>query len=143
MLRQQFILALDGELDVIGALEKRDREAVRYGVGRAGEPAAAVPAAAPAPPRILWHPSSEPGRQVVEVRAGDRAGLLAMLTGVFERAGVDIEWAKITTLGSSVIDVFAIAAPPSAVACDALERELHGVLPAPRLSAWPSADATA
>ena len=143
LLRQQFILALDGELDVIGALEKRDREAVRYGVGRAGEPAAAVPAAAPAPPRILWHPSSEPGRQVVEVRAGDRAGLLAMLTGVFERAGVDIEWAKITTLGSSVIDVFAIAAPPSAVACDALERELHGVLPAPRLSAWPSADATA
>ena len=79
----------------------------------------------------------------MEVRAGDRAGLLAMLTGVFERAGVDIEWAKITTLGSSVIDVFAIAAPPSAVACDALERELHGVLhgvlPAPRLSAWPSA----
>jgi [protein-PII] uridylyltransferase len=131
LLRQQFILALNGELDVVGALEKRDREAVRYGTGRAGDPGLAVPAAAPAPPRILWHSSSQPGRQVVEVRAADRPGLLAMLTGVFERAGVDIEWAKITTRGSSVIDVFAISSPASAVACDALERDLYAVLPAP------------
>ena len=64
----------------------------------------------------------------MEVRAGDRAGLLAMLTAVFERAGVDIDWAKITTLGSSVIDVFAISTPASAVACDALERDLYAVL---------------
>ena len=115
---------------MIAALQKRDRESVRYGTGRAGDPGLAVPAAAPAPPRILWHPSSQPGRQVVEVRAGDRAGLLAMLTAVFERSGVDIEWAKITTRGSSVIDVFAIANPASAVACDALERDLYAVLPA-------------
>lgn len=36
LLRQQFILALDGELDVIAALEKRDREATQYGTGRVG-----------------------------------------------------------------------------------------------------------
>ena len=54
-----------------------------------------------------------------------------MLTGVFERAGVDIEWAKITTIGSSVIDVFAITAPASRAAREALESELYAALPAP------------
>jgi [protein-PII] uridylyltransferase len=68
---------------------------------------------------------------LVEVRASDRTGLLAVLTAVFERAGVDIAWAKITTLGSSVIDVFAISDPDSPAAGDALERDLYAALPAP------------
>src|SRR3546814_3188574 len=48
---------------------------------------------------------------VAEIRATDRAGLLAVLTRVFERAGVDIAWAKVTTLGSSVVDTFGIVLP--------------------------------
>lgn len=131
LLRQQFILALDGGSDVIAALQKRDREAAQHGTERAGHPKIAVPAAAPAPPRVLWHEPDPAGRQLVEVRAADRAGLLAVLTSVFERSGVDIDWAKITTFGSTVIDVFAISAPGSAAARDALERELHAALPAP------------
>jgi [protein-PII] uridylyltransferase len=131
LVRQQFILALDGELDVIGSLQERDHETARYGSNPAGPPNPAVPAAAPAPPKILWHDGGQPGRQLVEVRASDRTGLLAVLTGVFERAGVDIAWAKITTLGSSVIDVFAISAPDSATAADALEHDLYAALPAP------------
>ena len=131
LLRQQFILALNGELDVIGALQKRDRETVLHGTDRAGEPKLAVPAAAPAPPRILWHAVTDTGQQLVEVRASDRTGLLAVLTGVFERAGVDIEWAKITTFGSSVIDVFSVSAPASQAAREALESELYAALPAP------------
>jgi [protein-PII] uridylyltransferase len=131
LVRQQFILALDGELDVIGSLQERDHETARYPSGPAGPPNPAVPAAAPAPPKILWHDGGQPGRQLVEVRASDRTGLLAVLTGVFERAGVDIAWAKITTLGSSVIDVFAISAPDSATAADALEHDLYAALPAP------------
>ena len=90
-----------------------------------------MPAAAPAPPRILWHDGGQPGRTLVEIRASDRTGLLAVLTAVFERAGVDIEWAKITTLGSSVIDVFAIPTPGSTAAGDSLERDLYAALPAP------------
>jgi [protein-PII] uridylyltransferase len=131
LVRQQFILALDGDLDVIGSLQKRDHETARYGSGPAGPPNPAVPAAAPAPPKVLWHDGGQSGRQLVEVRASDRTGMLAVLTGVFERAGVDIAWAKITTLGSSVIDVFAISAPDSATAADALERDLYEALPAP------------
>ncbi len=134
LLRQQFILALDGELDVIAALEKRDREAALYGTGRVGEHKPAVPVnSAPAPPRVLWHEGSGPGQLVVEIRTTDRTGLLAMLTGVFERAGVDIAWAKITTLGLAVVDVFGISVA-EADAVDgvraALGRELLAVLPA-------------
>ena len=85
----------------------------------------------PAPPKILWHDVDDNLRQLVEIRACDRTGLLAVLTAVFERAGVDIALAKITTLGSSVIDVFAISALDSTVARDALEQDLYAALPAP------------
>lgn len=133
LLRQQFILSLDGELDVMGALDKRDREAAQYGTGRAGEPKPAVPVnSAPAPPRVLWHAGSGPGRLLVEIRTTDRTGLLAVLTGVFERADADIEWAKITTLGSSVVDVFGISVPALSSVGDVREvlgRELYAVLP--------------
>ena len=37
LLRQQFILALDGDLDVVDSLERRDREAAATNTARAGE----------------------------------------------------------------------------------------------------------
>ncbi|BBZ75099.1 bifunctional uridylyltransferase/uridylyl-removing enzyme [Mycolicibacterium anyangense] len=133
LLRQQFILALDGELDVIASLEKRDREAAQYGTGRVGESKPAVPAnSVSAPPRVLWRDGSGPGQLLVEIRTTDRTGLLAILTNVFERSGVDIAWAKITTLGSSVVDVFGITVPALSSLDDVratLERELYAVLP--------------
>ena len=136
LLRQQFILALGGELDVIAELEKRDRDTAAHGGRRAGERKQAVPIGATAPPVIIWHPGSgESGTDRlarVEIRTADRTGLLAVLTAVFERAGVDIYWAKIVTLGSSVVDVFAVPELPAATR-EALERELVAVLPAPAL----------
>ncbi len=136
LLRQQLILAMDGDLDVIAALDRRDRDAATN-PARPGEAPDAVPVnRVPAPPRVLWHDGSAADHPVVEIRAADRPGLLAKLTGVFERAGVDIEWAKVTTLGSSVVDAFCIVVPPLAVD-DAdelktrLERDLYAVLPTP------------
>lgn len=130
LLREQFKRALDDELDVFDALEKRGRTAAAHSGRHAGERPPAVPATAPAPPVVLWHDEAVPEAAVVEIRSGDRTGLLAMLTRVFERAGVDIAWARITTLGSSVIDVFAITDPGSA-GRQALEGDLYSVLPAP------------
>lgn len=133
LLRQQLILALNGELDVMASLDKRDREAMHSGQGRVGDPKPAIPAlSVPAPPRILWHESNTPGQLLVEIRTNDRTGLLAILTGVFERAGADITWAKITTLGSSVIDVFSVSVPAFTTSDDAkglLEQDLQAVLP--------------
>jgi [protein-PII] uridylyltransferase len=134
LLRQQFILALDGELDVIASLERRERDAAQYGTGRVGEAPAAVPVnQVPAPPRVLWSDGAAPGALIVQIRATDRAGLLARLTAVFERDGVDIAWAKVTTLGSSVVDAFCISVPEegSAAVRDELERDLFAVLPTP------------
>ena len=137
LLRQQLIQALDDDLDVIALLDQRHREATRHGSGRAGEVLAAVPAnQVPAPPRILWRDGSAPGQLLVEIRSTDRAGLLALLTRVFEKAGIDITWAKVTTLGSSVDDVFCVV-PPALGTSDVerlratLERDLLSVLPAP------------
>ena len=132
LLRQQFILALDGEVDVLASLDRRDRDAAQHGTTRAGDVPAAVPINhAPAPPRILWSEGAEPGELVVQIRTTDRAGLLARLTAVFERDGVDIAWAKVTTLGSSVVDVFGITADGDGAVRDELERDLFAVLPAP------------
>jgi [protein-PII] uridylyltransferase len=137
LLRQQFIQALDDDLDVIGILEQRDREATQYGSGRVGEVLAAVPANhVPAPPRILFHDGSAAGQLLVEIRSTDRTGLLAVLTRVFEKANVDIAWAKVTTMGSSVDDVFCVVAPSLGRGDidglrGPLEHDLVSVLPAP------------
>lgn len=138
LLRQQLILAVEGDLDVVATLVQKEADAGPVS-SRAGEVRAAVPVNAPAaPPRLLWHDGrrSESGAQeaTVEIRSADRAGLLAMLTGVFERAGVDIAWAKVTTLGSSVIDAFGIVLPAidgNGSLRATLERDLFAVLPAP------------
>ena len=76
----------------------------------------------------------------MQIRSLDRPGLLARLTAVIERDGLDIGWAKVTTLGSSVIDAFGVVVPAllagdgkldPAKAREQLERDLYGVLPAP------------
>ncbi len=143
LLRQQFILSFEGELDVLASLDKRDRDAAQHGTTRAGEVPDAVPIGhAPAPPKILWSAGTGAGELVVQIRATDRTGLLARLTAVFERDGVDIEWAKVTTLGSSVVDVFSITAVGDDDSVESpassteriraeLERDLYAVLPAP------------
>jgi [protein-PII] uridylyltransferase len=135
LLRQQFNLALEGELDVISALEQRNLEAAQFGSTRAGEVLAAVPInRSHAPSRILWFDTASPGQQLIEIRATDSNGLLALLTNAFERAGVDITWAKVVTLGLSVVDTFCVAMPAGSGSGDAdikaaLERDLYAVLP--------------
>ncbi|MDA4110479.1 [protein-PII] uridylyltransferase [Mycolicibacterium holsaticum] len=130
LLRQQFLLALDGDLDVLASLDRRDQEAAQHGTVRAGQAPAAVPINhVVAPPRILWSEGAAPGEQVVQIRSIDRTGLLARLTAVFERDGVDIAWAKVTTMGSSVVDVFGVTG--DAASRGDIERDLYAVLPAP------------
>jgi [protein-PII] uridylyltransferase len=112
LLRQQFVGALAGDIDVLGMLEKRDSEATSAASTRFGEVQVGVPVVrATAPPRILWFDTATPGRPIVEVRAADRPGLLALLTRALERAGADIVWARVSTYGSTVGDVFSVVLP--------------------------------
>jgi [protein-PII] uridylyltransferase len=130
LLRQQFAAALDGDIDVLDMLKQRDGDARRG-------PVRDVPTGVPvhdstAPPRIVWFDGS-PGRAIVEIRANDSAGLLARLTGALEHAGADIVWAKVTTLGSMVDDVFCVVLPTGPANSEkraAVERDLLAELSA-------------
>ena len=135
LLRQQFVGALNGDVDVLGTLEKRYADAAGSAVGRAGEVQLGAPLTrSTAPPHILWLDTAAPGQLVVEVRAMDRIGLLALLTRGLERAGADITWAKVNTFGSTAADVFCVAVPEESedAARAAVEEHLLAVLGASR-----------
>jgi [protein-PII] uridylyltransferase len=71
-------------------------------------------AAAPAaPPRLSWHNSEVSGEDtgIVEVRAGDRAGLLYRLTAALAGEGLDVTTARIETLGGDAADSFYLRSP--------------------------------
>jgi [protein-PII] uridylyltransferase len=135
LLRQQFLLALDGDLDVIGSLEQRDEETPASS-RRAGDIPDAVPGhQTVAPPRVLWFDGSSGGELVVQIRSDDRPGLLARLAAVIERTGFNISWAKVTTLGATVVDAFGLVVPEGATgtpeSLTEFERDLYAILPAP------------
>ncbi|MGY1833549.1 [protein-PII] uridylyltransferase [Blastococcus sp. SYSU DS0510] len=66
-----------------------------------------------APPRISWHNHEVSGQAtgIVEVRAGDRAGLLYRLTAAIAGEGLDVTSARIETLGGDAVDCFYVANP--------------------------------
>jgi [protein-PII] uridylyltransferase len=137
LLRQAFVGAING-VDVLDTLERRDSHAANAAQSRAGEVQVGAPLTrSTAPPRILWLDTDTPGRLILEVRAMDRLGLLALLARALERAGADIEWAKVNTFGSTAADVFCVTVPSeSDEAAEvevrvAVEQQLLAVLGAP------------
>ncbi|MGY1609109.1 MULTISPECIES: [protein-PII] uridylyltransferase [unclassified Geodermatophilus] len=70
-------------------------------------------AARSAPPRISWHDAEVSGEatSIVEVRAGDRAGLLYRLTAALGSEGLDVTSARIETLGADAADYFYVSNP--------------------------------
>ena len=66
-----------------------------------------------APPRISWHNGEVSGAAtgIVEVRAGDRAGLLYRLTAAITGEGLDVTSARIETLGADAVDCFYVCNP--------------------------------
>jgi [protein-PII] uridylyltransferase len=126
--------ALHGDVDVLGTLEKRDSEATSSASARAGEVQVGVPVTrSTAPPRILWLDTDTPGQLILEVRAMDRTGLLALLARAMERADADIVWAKVNTFGSTAADVFCVTVPDQPDVRAAVEKHLLAVLGAPAL----------
>jgi [protein-PII] uridylyltransferase len=61
-------------------------------------------AAAAVAPRLMWQPATEAA--VLEVRAADSPGLLYRITHALEEAGADVRAARISTLGTAVVDAF-------------------------------------
>lgn len=121
LVRQQLIAAVEGKIDVLARLDARERDSpiptiatvattpgAAEPVVEAGHPRNAVPALfAVAPPRALWIDGPS-GEALLELRTDDRIGLLSRVSAVLERHGADIRWARVATLGSTVVDTFGL-----------------------------------
>jgi [protein-PII] uridylyltransferase len=122
-LREDIRRALAGQLDVAARLAARD-EAVM-------QPARP----APAPPRVDIIEGASSRATVLEVRAHDTPGLLHRVGTAIASTGTDITAARVSTLGSEVVDVFFLVdrrgeplAPALAEAvADAVEQALSGM----------------
>lgn len=132
LLRLQFVSSLRGDIDVLDMLRDRNSHAPRVAPGSGalvGVPANPVAAA----PSVRWVDDAAPGRLIIEVRATDRRGLLALLAGELESLGVEIVWAKVSTFGMTVDDVFCVIPPAERTADTAgfrveVEKHLFEVL---------------
>lgn len=88
--------ALAGELDVNAALAARVRST---------RPRGGTEREAP-PPRVVWAVDRATDATILELRAADDAGLLYRVAHALELAGAHIRAARISTLGSDVVDAF-------------------------------------
>ena len=67
---------------------------------------AAAPAARPPPPRVVWAVDGATDATILELRAADDVGLLYRVAHALELAGANVRAARISTLGSDVVDAF-------------------------------------
>jgi [protein-PII] uridylyltransferase len=136
LLRQELIRALAGELDLLEILTAKEDEAREsQRVAAEEERGDAVPVLyAQAPPRVLWFDTAVPGEVILELRAEDRLGLLCRLAAAFDTCGADVRWAKVTTLGSSVVDSFCldVGDHDTRASREEVERAILGVVPLPK-----------
>jgi [protein-PII] uridylyltransferase len=116
LLRAELGRVLDGSLVLGEALARKERD---Y--------APAQPPGEEAPPaRVLWFDDEATGGVVLELRATDRIGMLHRVAAALEHCGADVLWARVATLGVSVIDSFGLAAPePDAVPSAERRREIE------------------
>jgi [protein-PII] uridylyltransferase len=89
--------ALAGELDVEAALAARVRSTIR--------PRGSTEREAP-PPRVVWAVDRATEATILELRAADDVGLLHRVAHALEVVGAQIRSARISTLGSDVVDAF-------------------------------------
>ncbi|MGZ4631199.1 MAG: [protein-PII] uridylyltransferase [Actinomycetes bacterium] len=92
-LRNDIARALAGDLDLTNRLASRDASR-------------RMPSVPPPAPRVDLVDAASDTATVVEVRAGDRPGLLYRLGRSLALMGVDIRAARVVTLGAEAVDVF-------------------------------------
>ena len=99
LLRQDLVRALDGSLPLPDRLAAKERD---YGE----TPASGIGT------RVLWFEDEATGAAILELRTSDhRIGLLYRVAAALESTAVTVRWARIATLGDSVVDSFCITGP--------------------------------
>jgi len=98
LVRAELARVLDGSLALGEALARKERDYAPV----------LPPGEVPAPARVLWFDDEVTGGVVLELRATDRIGLLHRVAEALEECGARVRWARVATLGSSVVDSFGI-----------------------------------
>jgi [protein-PII] uridylyltransferase len=126
LLRQDLGRALDGSLSLVDALAAKERD---Y-----GETSASAGGWADAETKLLWFDDEATGAVVLELRTTDRIGLLYRVAAALESNAVTVRWARVATLGNSVVDSFCLTGPDphGGLAPGARKRIEHTVLSAAR-----------
>jgi [protein-PII] uridylyltransferase len=106
--------ALEGTLPLAERLRQREADYRQDGARSAA-------------PRISWHDAEVAGANstIVEVRAGDRAGLLYRLTTALADLGLDVTSARIETLGADALDSFYVCDPRGSAMDPELRRRVE------------------
>jgi [protein-PII] uridylyltransferase len=100
LLREDLVRVLHGSLDLPARLAAKERD---YSTRLSTTSSAR---------RVLWFDDEATGAVVLELRTADRIGLLYRVAAALESEGVDVRWARVSTLGSSVVDAFCLEASP-------------------------------
>jgi [protein-PII] uridylyltransferase len=103
LLRQDVMRALDGSLHLADVLAAKERD---Y-----GELPASGTASGDAEAKVLWFDDEATGAVVLELRTTDRIGLLYRVVAALERNAATLRWARVVTLGRSVVDSFGLIGP--------------------------------
>jgi [protein-PII] uridylyltransferase len=103
LLRQDLMRALDGSLLLADALAAKERD---YGEGFTSATEVAGTAS-----KVLWIDDEATGAVILELRTTDRIGLLYRVAAALESNAVIVRWARVATLGTSVVDSFCLNVP--------------------------------
>lgn len=103
LLRQDLMRALDGSLGLADALAAKERD---Y-----GEAVTSTTDPTGSPSKVLWVDDEATGAVILELRTTDRIGLLYRVATALESNAVIVRWARVATLGSSVVDSFCLTVP--------------------------------
>ncbi len=115
LLREDLVRVLRGSLDLPSRLAAKERDYDR-------------PGPSPAPSRILWFDDEATGAVVLELRTADRIGLLHRVAAALEAERLDVRWARVSTLGSSVVDAFCLETGDEGPLDTALRRRVEEVV---------------
>lgn len=109
LLRQELVQALDSP----GRLRERlaAKELDYPDAGGACPPRPHEPSRPAGDARVLWFDDEATGGAVLELRTGDRLGLLYRVAAALDSCAADIRWARLVTWGSSVVDSFCLTGP--------------------------------
>jgi [protein-PII] uridylyltransferase len=100
LLRQDVLRALDGSLALPDALAAKERD-----YGETSVPGTPL---SEADSKVLWFDDEATGAVILELRTTDRIGLLYRVAAALEGNSVIVRWARVATLGSSVVDSFCL-----------------------------------